>query len=174
MGQLRLSLLERDLIGPRVDLREKIALVHPLALLETHLHQQPVDLGVDGDGGQRRDRPQGAQGQSDVAAADARRPDGLIAAVEKSPAPLRRLGQEGDRLVDDEAEDEQCDEPPEYPAQDWAARIQGYGARPHGIGFHRLHHSTRPPVRNSPRPAFLVKNRQECPRILVAKPERGC
>lgn len=56
MGELPLRKIERRLKGPRIDLRQKIALVDELAFLEANLHQLAIDLRLDRNGGERRDR----------------------------------------------------------------------------------------------------------------------
>ena len=44
--QLGLGLLQSHLVGPRIDLGEKVALLHQLAFGESDLGQLTVDLGL--------------------------------------------------------------------------------------------------------------------------------
>ena len=60
LRQLRLGLSQRDLVGPRVDLGEEIALVDHLAFLEGDLDELPVDLRLDGDHRERGHRAEPA------------------------------------------------------------------------------------------------------------------
>ena len=64
--QIALHLLQGRLIGARIDLGQKIALVDELTLLEGDVLQLTADLGLDGHGGQRRHRAQGGQFDGDV------------------------------------------------------------------------------------------------------------
>ena len=44
--QRRLGLFELDLVGTRIDHKEKVALVHDLTVLEVNLGQRSADLGA--------------------------------------------------------------------------------------------------------------------------------
>ncbi len=75
LGKLRLIHLERDLVGARIDLGEKIALLHDLAFLEPDLDQLAADLRLHRDRRQRRDRAERRQGDRHVAGRDRRGAD---------------------------------------------------------------------------------------------------
>ena len=61
MGELPLRKIERRLKGPRIDLREKVAFVDELAFLEADVHQLAIDLRLNRNGGERRDRSEACQ-----------------------------------------------------------------------------------------------------------------
>ncbi len=65
--QRALRLRQRQLIGPRIDLRQQIALVDVLALGEGDAHQLAADLRDDGHGGERRHGAQRVQRDVDIA-----------------------------------------------------------------------------------------------------------
>src|SRR6266851_2274356 len=75
LGELRFGLLERHLIGSRIDLGEEVALLDHLALLEGDLGQIAVDLGFDRDRRERGDRPELAQRDRHVAFLHRNHPD---------------------------------------------------------------------------------------------------
>ena len=90
LGELSFRLSQRNLIRPRVDLREEIALVDHLAFLEGALDQLAVDLRLDRDHGQRRHRTEPAQHDRHVALLDRGSTDRHRAAGLEPPG-LRRL-----------------------------------------------------------------------------------
>ena len=55
VGELAFELRLQELVGARIDLRQEIALLDQLAFGEPDLEQLAVDLGLHGDGGDRRD-----------------------------------------------------------------------------------------------------------------------
>ena len=74
-GQLGLGLFERHLVGARVDLGEKIALVDHLAFLEGDLHQITADLRFYRDHRERGDGAELAQRHRHVALLHRGHPD---------------------------------------------------------------------------------------------------
>src|SRR6185437_10248461 len=68
--QRALGLRQGRLVGPRIDLREELALLDQLAFLEGDLLQLAADLGAYRYGGERRDRPQRRNANLDIAHAD--------------------------------------------------------------------------------------------------------
>ena len=84
LRELPFRLSQRDLIGPRIDMGEEVALVDHLAFLERDLDELAVDLRLDRDHGERRHRTQSAEDDRHVAffhrrGADRHRPAGLEA-----------------------------------------------------------------------------------------------
>ncbi len=73
--QLPFGLLERDLVGTRIDLSEKIALVDDLAFLEGDFGQLAGDLGLDRHRRERGDRTEPAEHDRHIALADLGRAD---------------------------------------------------------------------------------------------------
>jgi hypothetical protein len=74
--KLRLRLVQRDLIGARVDLDEKVTLNNWVAFTVLHLHEFAIHAGSDVDGIERCDGSQAGEVDADVAAAGARRDHG--------------------------------------------------------------------------------------------------
>ena len=58
-------------------MRQKVALMNELTLLEADLSQLAIDLGLYGDGGERRDSSEAHECLIDLAHADLRRADWL-------------------------------------------------------------------------------------------------
>jgi len=75
--KLTLREIERSLERPRIDLREKVALVDELALLEAHVHQLAIDLRLNRDGGERRNRSEACYRLIDLTRCDLRGADRL-------------------------------------------------------------------------------------------------
>jgi hypothetical protein len=75
--KLTLREIERSLERPRIDLREKVALVDELALLEAHVHQLAIDLRLNRDGGERRNRSETCYRLIDLTRCDLRGADRL-------------------------------------------------------------------------------------------------
>ena len=89
----RLGLLERHLIGSRIDLGEEIALLDHLALFEGDLGQIAVDLGLYRDRGERGDGAELAQADGHVALLHRNHPDRHRTAGAPAPGFLRlRIG----------------------------------------------------------------------------------
>ena len=77
VGELPFCQIKRRLEGSRIDLRQKVALVDELPFLEANLHQLPVNLGLNGDRGERRDSSEAHECLIDLAHADLRGADWL-------------------------------------------------------------------------------------------------
>ena len=104
-----LGRVQGGLIGARIDLREEVAFLNDLALLEADRQQLPVDLGLHGDRRERRHGSQRGNHVVDVAGADLRGADllrllrGLArsgsAGLEQAPRPEPQQKQdyEGER-----------------------------------------------------------------------------
>ena len=97
LGQLPLGLGERGLIGPRVDLGEKIAGLDDLSFLEADLHQPAGDLRLDRHGGERRRRAERVDGDRHVAGDDRRHADGLGGGDRRRPRPAPASGRRSAR-----------------------------------------------------------------------------
>src|SRR5581483_11156200 len=65
--ELAFVLCELGFVGPRIDLRQQIALVHDVALFVVHGDQLAIDLGFDGDGVDGRDGAEPGDIYADVA-----------------------------------------------------------------------------------------------------------
>ena len=65
-----LVLLDGGLVRTRVDLRQELALLHDLALVEADRQQLPVDLGLHGDAGERRHGAEPGQGDRQGSSGD--------------------------------------------------------------------------------------------------------
>ena len=68
--KLALVLRLQKLVGPRIDLRERIALLDRLPFSERHFHELAVDLRLHGDGRNRRDGAERVDDDADVARSD--------------------------------------------------------------------------------------------------------
>src|SRR5205814_8891293 len=68
-GQLSFRLLQLRLKGAGVDLGEQLALAHELALAEVHFEQLAVRAAAHGDGVERGDGAQRAEGDGEIARA---------------------------------------------------------------------------------------------------------
>ncbi len=75
--ELALVALQLRLIDAVVDLRQEVALLDELALLERHLGKLAVDLSLYRDGVERTDGAELIQDDADVTGADGRRTDRL-------------------------------------------------------------------------------------------------
>jgi len=70
VGELALVLGLQELVGARIDLCQEVALLDQLAFGESDLEQLAVDLGLHGDGGDRRDRAERVDDDANIALAD--------------------------------------------------------------------------------------------------------
>ncbi len=75
--QLAFVLLFQDLVGPLIDLRQKIALLDHLPFGECDLRQITVDLRLHGDGRERRDGTERVDDDANITERDGRGADGL-------------------------------------------------------------------------------------------------
>ena len=75
--ELAFILLFQDLIGPRIDLRQKIALLHHLAFGEGDVGEIAVDLRLHCDGRKRRHRAERIDDDADIAGGNRRCADRL-------------------------------------------------------------------------------------------------
>ena len=69
-GQLAFELGLLKLVGPRVDLREEIAFLDHLPFGESHFGELAVDLGLHGDGRDRRHGAERVDDDANIALAD--------------------------------------------------------------------------------------------------------
>ena len=67
MRQLTFVLGLQELVGPRIDLRQKVALLDHLAFGEPDFRELTVDLRLHGDGGDRRDGAERVDDDADIA-----------------------------------------------------------------------------------------------------------
>jgi len=85
-----LRLLQRNLVWPRIDLRQEVALLNHLAFLEPDLGQLAVDLGQHGHGVERGDGAELVQDYSNIALVDGgRRRPAAAGFARPGPAPAR-------------------------------------------------------------------------------------
>ena len=75
--QLALVLGLQKLVGPRIDLRQKVAFLDHLPFGEGDLRELTVDLRLHGDGRDRRDGAERVDDDADIAGADGGRADRL-------------------------------------------------------------------------------------------------
>ena len=107
-------LLQSDVIGAGIYLRQKLAFADCLPLFESDVHQISTDLRGHRDVLQRRYGTERANGQPNVAAAHLCHPNGLITAILESAATNWRSADEGDGLMDydgDQRKHHQGDDP---------------------------------------------------------------
>ena len=96
--QLALVLGLQKLVGPRVDLRQEVALLDRLSFGEGDFRELTVDLGLHGDRRDRRDGAERVDDDADIAGADRGRADRLRRpALRGAPARRRRLSGGFDR-----------------------------------------------------------------------------
>jgi hypothetical protein len=136
--QLAFVLLLQIFVRPRIDLREKIALLHQLAFGETHFRQLAVDLGLHGHGRERCHRAELIEDDAHVAERRSRGADRLQCALRKTAARRRRGSHPAHCLVDgegkkDEDNNADPDPPPRtrrrlHPGLEWLGD-QAAGAR---------------------------------------------
>ena len=88
--ELALVLGLQKLVGPGVDLRQKIALLDHLSFGEPNLLELTVDLGLHGDGGDRRDGAERVDRDANIALSDGCSADRLRRGLLNAPA-ARRL-----------------------------------------------------------------------------------
>ena len=84
--ELAFVLLLQDLVRPRIDLRQEVALLDQLTFGEAHIGELAVDLGLHG---HRRDRRHGAERVddfADIAGCDSRGADRLQRALRETSA----------------------------------------------------------------------------------------
>ncbi len=138
LGELRLVLLQRHLVGPRVDLGEKVALLDVLALLEADRHQIAADLRLHGHRGERRHGAEPIQCHRHAAALRRRDADRGRDAGRPETAGLRMF--RGAREIPDDGPDDGRDQeqpeqrpqprpPPRSLARRRRDRCQGFGWR---------------------------------------------
>ena len=109
--QLAFVLGFQDLIGAWIDLRQKIAFLHHLPFLEGDLGQLTVDLGLHGDGGERRDGAERIDQDADIVQRDGCGADRLKPGLlEASGGRLRRQHPARD-LVGAKSEPDRNDQP---------------------------------------------------------------
>ena len=77
MRELAFVLLLQDLVGPRIDLRQEVALLDQLAFGEADFGELAVDLGLHGHGRERRDGAERIDDDADIAERDGRGADRL-------------------------------------------------------------------------------------------------
>ena len=86
LGQRALRLLQRHVVGPRIDHREEVALLDRLAFGELDLDELAGDLRLDGHGGERRHRAERLDDDRDVTLGGGGEPTGMAALAPNRPA----------------------------------------------------------------------------------------
>ena len=84
--KLAFELRFQNLIGPRIDLRQEVALFDHLPFGESDIGELTVDLGLHRDGRERRDGAERIDDDADIAGRDGCGADGLRGAGRKSAA----------------------------------------------------------------------------------------
>ena len=84
--ELAFELGLQDLVGPWIDLREKVAFLDQLSFGESDFGQLAIDLGLHGDGCQRRDSAECIDDDTNIAQHDGAAPTDCSPPCGKRPA----------------------------------------------------------------------------------------